>query len=762
VKNKKGLFWGCLFLTLFFNIQGRVALSQEKVSAQLDQPLTAGWADWTKPYNNPSELAKDVIQKSYVFWNWLGRSTAKSTYQVGAFFAMYGVGYILLESPNLTADLISGGFVKVGVQFGRDFFVHIVEWGVETPSVLCERISKSTIQEGLEDYDIAYEIARKYVDTGKISDEDAKNFLNHRWGIYKLAAARELWNQSRDFNKDQIDRQMGKIVSKEILNELEKEHFEEFGIGTEDRLISATDAAFIVKDICDIFEKKKIGLMVYQPYLDFLEAMNYINQLRMDEQARFDSPQSIPTSDMDSDLVIGLIIDSSGSMQENDPRDIRKIAAELIVNQLPEKTKVFIVDFDDNATWLNPQAWQSWTPDELKQAIGQINSSGGTIVGGGIEKMKEAFSGRVNSSENKGVLLLTDGLGEYNDEAEWFKEQNIPIYTISLVGEENAELLRNIALATNGQYMKAMSEGDIVRAFNQFFIQLMGNSGICSEHGTIRQDQNIIHEFISDRGMPNFNVTCVWPGSRIGMTLVSPSGTTYSDGFGDGQWNSSTGYVSVKINNPEAGKWQSLLTGLEIPSGGESYGFEVNGESPIKMDMTPRVSGTRGIGFDFQTGGLVKDINPNIFVITPKNDTLNISRAFYGAGFDYNPTQGKGSYRFNVNLSAKDQSGVPIQRFFSRSVFLGEFVPTNRAQVKRVMGNFVMTDLGKSVGNRSGIRCSVFEGGTALQTKIAIGYVTHVTEGGCTVQIQKYLIPKKISDQDFVELDLEAWSRDTR
>ena len=48
-------------------------------------------------------------------------------------------------------------------------------------------------------------------------------------------------------------------------------------------------------------------------------------------------------------LRIGIIIDSSGSMEESDPQDIRKVAKKIILDQLSSHENVFLIDFDSEA-----------------------------------------------------------------------------------------------------------------------------------------------------------------------------------------------------------------------------------------------------------------------------------------------------------------------------------------------------------------------------------------------------------------------------
>lgn len=248
------------------------------------------WADWTKQYNDPVELAKEVIKRSSDFWNPLGYTTVTATYTVGSFFSMHGYGYLLLESPNLSYDLVTGGFIKLGKTITKDFIFDLIETSIESPKVLCERISKNTIKTGLSDYKIAYEIAREYLKTGQLSEKDAEEFLYYRWGVFKFATARTLWNNSRG-NDPQISKELEGKMAKDITRELEKKYQSDIRISTK---ISIFKACLIISDLFTLLENTKVGLGDFEPYLDFQKNMDYINNLRMNEYNRMkDNPDNI-------------------------------------------------------------------------------------------------------------------------------------------------------------------------------------------------------------------------------------------------------------------------------------------------------------------------------------------------------------------------------------------------------------------------------------------------------------------------------------
>jgi Mg-chelatase subunit ChlD len=161
------------------------------------------------------------------------------------------------------------------------------------------------------------------------------------------------------------------------------------------------------------------------------------------------------------DLV--LTIDSSGSMQVNDPQNLRRTASKNFVDSLLEIDRGAVVDFDSFATIL-----QSLTAEHtgLKLAIDRIDSNGGTDIGAGVAAALSLL--RTGSAPNRGkiILLLTDGQGAYNPGlTATARSESVRIFTIGLSGGADANLLRSIALGTGGSFHFVSSAADLPQVF---------------------------------------------------------------------------------------------------------------------------------------------------------------------------------------------------------------------------------------------------------------------------------------------------------
>jgi Mg-chelatase subunit ChlD len=149
------------------------------------------------------------------------------------------------------------------------------------------------------------------------------------------------------------------------------------------------------------------------------------------------------------------VIDSSGSMNWNDPQNYRLTAAKSFVDALIQGDRAGVADFDSYGS-----LYQSLTADfsGVKNQIDRIDASGGTNIGAGVSIANRELINNSSDERVKIEIVLTDGEGSYSPHLTTeAKENNITIYTIGLGSSIDETLLRNIATETGGQYYSVSS-----------------------------------------------------------------------------------------------------------------------------------------------------------------------------------------------------------------------------------------------------------------------------------------------------------------
>ena len=188
-----------------------------------------------------------------------------------------------------------------------------------------------------------------------------------------------------------------------------------------------------------------------------------------------------PATESTSLADIALIIDSSGSMDDSDPNDLRKDAAKFFIGLADPTVQIAIIDFDNYAQTFAPLTFTDPTgKNHLKSAVDRIDKSGGTNIGAGLQ---EGFKQLVasNSSAKKAAVLLTDGQGSWTQQGVLdYATRGWAIYTIGLGSGVDRRTLETIAAATpEGEYFQASLDN----------LQTIYNKNPCQNHRKIRHRQ---------------------------------------------------------------------------------------------------------------------------------------------------------------------------------------------------------------------------------------------------------------------------------
>ena len=388
-----------------------------------------------------------------------------------------------------------------------------------------------------------------------------------------------------------------------------------------------------------------------------------------------------------ADIV--LIIDSSGSMDDNDPRGLRKSAANLFIglaaSDVQTDVQIGVVDFDSAAvtnaplTLVNPAGRA-----QLEQAVGQIDSNGGTDIRDGLRQGFEVLSAANNPDVRKAAVLLTDGQdSSYTDQiVSNYDAKGWSIYTIGLGSGVDRGRLQNIAAGTpEGEYYQ-VDLSKIQEIYNKILAKITRKSILSSLRGFMNQDQQITKNVFIDRTVGQVDFSASWTGSTIEMVLIDPSGSEITPDvaatLGVGYQVAPT-FVIYTVNNPMAGEWGMKIKGTDIPPEGEPYSLVVTGTSDfttnfLAFETSYSIGDTIRIGIraSEQTGDTSQPVlgaTTSADVVRPDGriETLNL----FDDGLHNDNAAGDGVYASNytnVDLLGTYLIRAAAQNGFSREI----------------------------------------------------------------------------------------------
>jgi hypothetical protein len=252
-----------------------------------------------------------------------------------------------------------------------------------------------------------------------------------------------------------------------------------------------------------------------------------------------------------------LALDSSGSMLDNDPQDLRKDAAKQFVDALIAGDSAGGVDFDSVISGFQPLTTDL---QKVKDFIDTIDSSGGTNIGIAVEASLDELDRAAAAKQARVVVLLTDGDGAY-DAALTTRaaDSKTTVYTVGLGDAVNDTLLQGIADATGGKYFKIAEAGGLDDALDR----------IGDDLGSPDTDGDGISDKAETDG---------WRTQRGIVYKTDPAKPdTDGDGFTDGD---EAGAISQS-------SWGTAYAGLSDPTKKDTDGDGLDDPSEMSIDTSP-------------------------------------------------------------------------------------------------------------------------------------------------------------------------------
>jgi len=270
--------------------------------------------------------------------------------------------------------------------------------------------------------------------------------------------------------------------------------------------------------------------------------------------------QVFATSEAVSDVRI--IIDVSGSMKKNDPSNLRSPAVRMLVGLLPEGEKAGVWTFAKYVNMLVPyrEVNDAWRIEAEKQS-NKIHSYG---LFTNIEQALNKATVNIKKADPKyrrSIILLSDGLVDISTDEKVsqasrqrilesvvprLKKANVAVHTIALADTSDHELLRSIALATDGWYEQVDSAEQLQRVFLHLFEKAAQRDTVPLTDNHFKIDSSVNEMTLLVFRATDKPTELLLP-DQSRLTQIKPSSNV--------RWHSEATYDLITIDKPMAGAW---------------------------------------------------------------------------------------------------------------------------------------------------------------------------------------------------------------
>ncbi|MDH5518561.1 MAG: VWA domain-containing protein [Gammaproteobacteria bacterium] len=263
-----------------------------------------------------------------------------------------------------------------------------------------------------------------------------------------------------------------------------------------------------------------------------------------------------------------VIIDSSGSMKQSDPKSMRKPAAKLFISLLGENDRVSIMSFSDNGypiTYLNTLDNDENIQRTLK-ATDKVSTKGiYTNIHAAVERGYKILSEN-KSEHDQVIILLSDGKmdignpAKSNELSRRLLEETIPklnksgikVYSIAFTEESDRDLLTTLAERTEGFCKVATNDKDLHLAFTSIFEQ-------SKQPDMLPLTEN---KFLADKSIREITIVANKASADSKIFLEDPKQTRFDATVTDKniKWFISDTFDMITIKKPLEGEWKILFS----------------------------------------------------------------------------------------------------------------------------------------------------------------------------------------------------------
>jgi len=258
-----------------------------------------------------------------------------------------------------------------------------------------------------------------------------------------------------------------------------------------------------------------------------------------------------------------LVIDSSGSMKETDPRRLRVPAAKMFISLLNAKDRVGLISFSDNGypvLHLTPADKQHQT--QLFAAVEKISSKGAyTNLHAALASGHDLLKREGDSQRRRMVVLMSDGkmdTGNFDQDQALLEKirketidalikDGIEVYTIAFTEASDMPLMREVAERTAALSRLASNDRELHEVFSQIFESAKQPDMLPMDDGAFMVDSAIEEvTVVASKATPEVEVKLEMPDGRM-IEAVNAGKAV--------RWFKSEQFDMITVDKPPAGQW---------------------------------------------------------------------------------------------------------------------------------------------------------------------------------------------------------------
>ncbi|MBV2098050.1 MAG: VWA domain-containing protein [Candidatus Thiodiazotropha sp. (ex Codakia orbicularis)] len=267
---------------------------------------------------------------------------------------------------------------------------------------------------------------------------------------------------------------------------------------------------------------------------------------------------------MEEQADVRILIDVSGSMKQNDPKNLRRPALRLLVGLLSSETRAGVWTFGQYVNMQIPlgQVDKAWKKRARKSSE-SIGSPGQfTNIEDALKRSTEDWSG-APGPYRRSVILLTDGMVDISRDRTKnaaskrrilerilprLADLNATVHTIALSKNADHVLMKNLAAETGGWYEQVETAEQLQKVFLRIFEKVGKPDAVPLQDNKFKVDESITEATLLVFHKPGAQET----------EVVPPDGKAFraDNAPASVSWHRDQGYDMLTISDPQAGEWK--------------------------------------------------------------------------------------------------------------------------------------------------------------------------------------------------------------